>query len=252
MPDPQSVPTKYGLLLYPGFEVLDVFGPIEALNVISRKEFEWIGPKYIPNVTLSVITSEKTLDPVSPAYKDNDGNWTVGSCIAQKIVPDHTIYDAPEDLEVLLIPGGLGSDVNDDAVEWVRKMKDKLKYLITVCTGADIAARAGALCGLKATTNKHAWATITSKPTSAATYWVARARWVKSSDKIWTTSGVSAGTDGFVAWIKAVYGEEVGTKACQWMEYTAETNPDNDMFSQGLKDVPPTVDCICINGTHGK
>src|SRR5215472_8889568 len=152
MPDPQSVPTKFGLLLYPGFEVLDVFGPIEVLNVISRKEFEWIGLDYIPNVTLSVITSERTLYPVSPAYKDKDGNWTVGSCIAQKIVPDHTIYDAPEDLEVLLIPGGLGSDVNDDTVEWVHKMKDKLKYLITVCTGADIAARAGALCGLKATT----------------------------------------------------------------------------------------------------
>ena len=252
MPDPPPVPTKYGLLLYPGFEVLDVFGPIEALNVISRKEFEWIGPKYIPNVTLSVISSEKNLDPVSPAYKDNNGNWTVGSCIAQKIVPDHTIYDAPEDLEVLLIPGGLGSDVNDDAVEWVRKMKDKLRYLFTVCTGSDIAARAGALCGLKATTNKQAWGIITSKSTSAATYWVAHARWVKSSDKIWTTSGVSAGSDGFVAWIKAVYGEEVGTKACQWMEYTAVTDPDCDPFSQGLKDVPPTAHCICVNGTHGK
>jgi putative intracellular protease/amidase len=106
-------------------------------------------------------------------------------------------------LEVLLIPGGLGSNVNEATVEWVHKMKDKLKYLFTVCTGADIAARAGALCGLKATTNKQAWAKITSKTISAATYWVAHARWVKSSDKIWTTSGVSAGTDGFVAWIKA-------------------------------------------------
>ena len=248
MSDPQPVPTKFGLLLYPGFEVLDVFGPLEALNVISREEFEWIGVKYIPNVSLSVITSENTYNPISPAYKDKDG-----SCIVQKIVPDHTIYDAPEDLEVLLIPGGLGSsDVNDDTVEWVRKMKDKLRYLITVCTGADIAARAGALCGLKATTNKQAWTTITSKPTSAATYWVAHARWVKSSNKIWTTSGVSAGTDGFVAWIKAVYGEEVGTKACQWMEYVADTDPDNDRFSKGLKDVPPTAKCVCTNGVHEK
>ena len=248
MPD---YPTKFGLLLYPGFEVLDVFGPIEALNVISRKEFEWIGIDYIPNITLSVITSEKTLDPVSPAYKD-DGNLTVGSAIAQKIVPDHTIYDAPEDLEVLMIPGGLGSDVNEDVVHFVHKMKDKLKYLITICTGSDIAARAGALCGLKATTNKLAWKTITTKSTSAATYWVAHARWVKSSDKIWTTSGVSAGTDGFVAWMKAVYGEAVGTKACQWMEYIADTDPCNDMFSKGLKDVPPTVRCICGNGVHEK
>jgi putative intracellular protease/amidase len=149
----QSLPTKFGLLLYPGFEVLDVFGPLEALNVISRKEFEWIGGPYIPNITLSIITTTKTLEPVSAAQGDG-----MGAVLGQRIVPQHTIYHAPEDLEVLLIPGGLGSsDVSEDAVGWVRKMVPKLRFLITVCTGADIAARAGALCGLRATTNKQAW-----------------------------------------------------------------------------------------------
>jgi putative intracellular protease/amidase len=149
----QPMPHKFGLLLYPGFEVLDVFGPLEALNVISRKEFEWIGVPYVPNITLSIITTTKALEPVSPAQAGD-----VGAVLAQSITPQYTIYDAPEDLEVLLIPGGVGSsNVSDDAVAWVSQMVPKLRYLITVCTGADIAARAGALCGLRATTNKQAW-----------------------------------------------------------------------------------------------
>jgi putative intracellular protease/amidase len=149
----QPIPHKFGLLLYPGFEVLDVFGPLEALNVISRKEFERIGVPYVPNITLSVITTTQALEPVSPAQAGD-----VGAVLAQSVTPQYTIYEAPKDLEVLLIPGGMGSsNVSDDAVAWVSQMVPKLRYLFTVCTGADIAARAGALCGLRATTNKQAW-----------------------------------------------------------------------------------------------
>ncbi len=61
---------------------------------------------------------------------------------------------------------------------------------------------------------------------------------------------MSAGTDGFVAWIKAVYGEDVGTKACQWMEYSADADSDNDPFTGNNKDVPPKVECTCKSQEH--
>jgi hypothetical protein len=61
---------------------------------------------------------------------------------------------------------------------------------------------------------------------------------------------VSAGTDGFVAWIKAVYGEDIGTKACQWMEYSAVTDADHDPFTGNNKDVPPKVECTCESEEH--
>jgi hypothetical protein len=52
--------------------------------------------------------------------------------------------------------------------------------------------------------------------------------------------------------LQYIYGEAVGKKTCQCMEYTTDTNPNNDMFSNGLKDVPPTIKCICVNGVHEK
>ena len=81
---------------------------------------------------------------------------------------------------------------------------------------------------------------MTSKPTSNYTYWVARARWVWGSSKVLTTSGVSAGTDGMIDWIRKVYGEEVATGACKWMEYIHDPKSDVDPFSDGLCDVKPT------------
>jgi putative intracellular protease/amidase len=57
------------------------------------------------------------------------------------------------------VPGGIGSDHEgtDKIAEFIRYRYPSLKYLITVCTGADLAARAGVLDGRKATTNKKVW-----------------------------------------------------------------------------------------------
>lgn len=70
------------------------------------------------------------------------------------------------------------------------------------------------------------------------TYWVAHARWVVSG-KIWTTSGVSAGIDGMVAWVAAVYGEDLAEKTVRRMEYVRNPDPKNDPFTAGDEDVPP-------------
>jgi putative intracellular protease/amidase len=130
---------------------LDVFGPLEALNCISRKEFQDdLCIPYVQNVSLSIIAQD--LNPVSPATPGD-----VGSVLGQQFTPQYDLKSAPK-LDVLLIPGGLGSDgVDDSVVAWVRDVFPSLQYLITVCTGADIAARAGLLNGKRATTNKQAW-----------------------------------------------------------------------------------------------
>jgi hypothetical protein len=80
---------------------------------------------------------------------------------------------------------------------------------------------------------------VTSKTTSHKTYWVAKARWV-ANRKVWTSSGVSAGTDAVIAWMSQVYGEDVAAKTCIWMEYNRETDPSNDPFAAiyDCKDVP--------------
>eukprot|EP01113_Clastostelium_recurvatum_P030248 TRINITY_DN3666_c0_g1_i1.p1 TRINITY_DN3666_c0_g1~~TRINITY_DN3666_c0_g1_i1.p1 ORF type:complete len:238 (+),score=32.77 TRINITY_DN3666_c0_g1_i1:154-867(+) len=234
-----SGPTKFGLLLYPGFEVLDVFGPLEALNVISRPAFDSMHP-HVPGVTLAIIAEQ--VGNVSPGDEQTDGKKE-GSSFTENIVAQYSLDDALTlGLEVLIIPGGTGSYAaisRGTVSRWLAKIFPSLRYLITVCTGSHIAADAGVLDGLRATSNKQGWSSLHA-PWAGKTYWVAHARWVVGSPKVWTTSGVSAGTDGFIAWIKEVYGEVYGVKACEWMEYIPNTNPSTDPFSTKLQDIPPT------------
>jgi putative intracellular protease/amidase len=145
------VPTRFGLLLYPGFEVLDVFGPLEALNVISRPDFnDLYPPGYVKGITLSIIAEDTV---VTPATACNEP----GSSISEKFTAQYNFSNAPA-LDVLIIPGGMGSQrVTWELIQWVKKVLPSLQYLITVCTGAHIAAKAGALDGLRATSNKMAW-----------------------------------------------------------------------------------------------
>jgi len=87
-------------------------------------------------------------------------------------------------MDILIIPGGIGTRAPsprlDETIKFVRDVYPKLGYLMTVCTGSGIAARAGVLDGKRATTNKLSWAqTIAHGP---KVKWVAEARWIKDGN----------------------------------------------------------------------
>jgi transcriptional regulator GlxA family with amidase domain len=127
---------------------------------------------------------------------------------------------------------------NSKLINFIRNRYPKLQYLITVCTGAALAAQAGVLDGHNATTNKMRFnSTVEFGP---KTYWVAQARWVQSGN-IWSSSGVSAGTDAVIAWIEALYGNDTVTAVINEMEYNRVTDPHDDPFAAlyGDVDVPP-------------
>ncbi|KAJ7627366.1 class I glutamine amidotransferase-like protein [Roridomyces roridus] len=247
---PKDTPRTFGIVLYTQFEVLDVFGPVEALNTISRN----LAPTETPMKCITFgMHAAKPIRSGPPTG--------VGSLFSQSFLPDASFDDDAKlaELDVLIVPGGLGPA---DAAEkqavinfiqrfYNRNVKHhKNRYLFTVCTGANLAAFRSSetpevpspLEGRVATTNKSVWAYFFGQQKlHPATYWVAQARWVPQGD-VWTTSGVSAGTDGMIAWIAQVYGEDKAQFACNGMEYNRQANPDLDPFAAlyGAKDVPAT------------
>lgn len=134
-------PVKYAVALFPGFQLLDVAGPLDVLAVLAQQVPVEV---YVLAATLAPVTS-RTARPGS---------------VGQEIVPTHTFATAPDDIEVLLIPGGGGTrDVagTQPLVDYAARVYPKLRYFMTVCTGAALAVRAGLLDGKKATTNKLAF-----------------------------------------------------------------------------------------------
>ncbi|KAK5698473.1 hypothetical protein LTR17_023627 [Elasticomyces elasticus] len=210
---PANFPKSFGLVLYPEFELLDMAGPIEALSCLSRLPgFEAL--------TLSIIS--RSLDPVKVGSN--------GIMSPQQHLPSHTFATAPQ-LDFLLIPGGVGSvdwlpgtenNNVDDYVDFVRRAyhgygsHKPLQYTMSVCNGTLLLIKAGVLDGRKATTNK-------------------------DLGNVWTTSGVSAGADGMLAWIERLAGKDVVKEVMNMMEWRRVKTEDDDPFADvfGTKDVPP-------------
>lgn len=237
MSDLPNFPKSIGVVYYPGFEVLDAAGPIEALNCLSEisgnKDFKF-----------SIIS--RNMDPI-----------TVGRnpfTKAQKYLPTHTFETAPR-LDLLLIPGGIGSidflpgtEKNnvDDYIEYVRKAYygegglQPLKYVLSICNGAGLLAKAGILDGRKATTNKDLFKEVAAYGPKA--HWIGRARWV-SDGNLWTTSGVSAGVDGMLAFMESLIPRDMVTGVVNMMEWRRAESPNDDPFAdvEGTTDILPTA-----------
>ncbi|KAG9235854.1 ThiJ/PfpI family protein [Amylocarpus encephaloides] len=211
----QLAPTRFGLLLFPSITAIDAFGPLEFLALHSMGHY----------LNLSVIA--QTLDPVSSKPRAMNA---AGSSFGTTLVPTHTFANPPA-LDVLIIPGGIGTRAPDldPAIAYVKATYPSLQYLITVCTGAGIAARAGVLDGKFATTNKRAWAETTGLRKEVK--WVGKARWIADGN-VWTASGVAAGMDLMNAFMGYVWGEALAKIISDGMEYTPSRDPRVDPYAE--------------------
>ena len=212
----------YALTLFPGFQALDVFGPIDTLNFLSQSH---------PELSLSILSH--TLDPVPTKPPGSSSNTS----FSQSVLPTHTYASPPETpIDVLIIPGGLGARLaptNDPTtsplLNFVKSCVPSVKEVITVCTGAGLLAQTGHLDGKRATTNKARFDTTAKLGPNV--HWVRKARWVNDG-RFWTSAGVSAGIDVALAFIAHHYGRDEAVMIAQRMEYDWHEDADWDPFSE--------------------
>jgi transcriptional regulator GlxA family with amidase domain len=193
-----------GMVVFEGFQLLDTYGPLEMFGgLLSRVDIR--------------ILAEKP--------------GTVRSSAGPATAVDHTIAQAPP-LDILMIPGGMGTrrEVDNAAfVEAFKALAQATPHVASICTGAAVLARTGLLDGIPATTNKRAWQWATSQ--GPKVQWVAQARWVEHG-KYFTSSGISAGTDMALALIAKLFGKEQALKIAQNAEYEWNDDSHHDPFAK--------------------
>jgi putative intracellular protease/amidase len=130
------------------------------------------------------------------------------------------------------VPGGSGTRrevSNEPLLAELRRLAGVARFATTVCTGSALLARSGALDGMRATSNKRAFAWAVAQ--GPRVRWVAEARWVEDG-KFFTSSGVSAGMDMALALIARIADRETSVGIANRTEYAWHEDKGWDPFAK--------------------
>ena len=174
-------------LAYPGVQLLDIVGPLEAFNLASQQ-------------LLDDGDIREHAYRVSVVGKRRSG---VRSMSGLTVQAERGLDDPIDDIDTLLIPGALtgGNRFYEDAeyIAWVQQAAKKVRRLCSVCSGALLLAAAGLLDGKRATTH---WMDAEELQKCFPKVRVQANRIYLEDGGIYTSGGITAGIDLALALIE--------------------------------------------------
>jgi len=232
---------RVGILVYEGFEPIDVWGFTEAFAISRFIGTPYQGPKPPPPpypFEILFISNE-----VKPSSKDEKSPAPVKSSNGPRVAPDMFRDEALKyPFDVVMIPGGQtgplveGKDEDVKALmTWVKKMDKRVKLMTSVCTGAAVLALSGILDGEPAATNHEAFDWVTQF--GPRVLWDNVSRWVDAGHHV-TSAGVSAGTDMAFHLVDRLAGRAVAEAAAKQAEYDWHRDPQQPIFHPQQAVVP--------------
>lgn len=187
------------VLGYPDVQALDVIGPCDVFSGATRYLAATAGEG---GYSVSLVAARGT------AVATGSGLELVAG----------RLPDPDEPVGTILIPGGFGVEEASTCpatVGWLRRAAPRAERVITICTGAFLAAEAGLLDDRRATTH-WAWAARLAERYPGV-HVDPEPIFVRSSDRIWTSAGVTAGIDLALALVEADHGSAVAQAVAQWL-----------------------------------
>ncbi|GLC91320.1 transcriptional regulator [Cupriavidus sp. TA19] len=185
-----------GILLFPGFQLLDVAGPRDAFSeaeALSRRVHQY-----------SIMTIGST-------------RGSITSSSGMTVVPDRTIFDPCPEFDTVLVPGGVGIfDAMQDIslCDWVAARSRTCRRLAAICNGAFLLGAAGLLNGRTATTH---WIDATNLARRFPQAIIEPDRIYVKDKSIYTTAGVTAGIDLSLALIEEDYGRGLALDVAKYL-----------------------------------
>ena len=187
---------KVGMVVFPGFQLLDIAGPKDAfaeVKILSKGECEY--------EMLTIGTTRNSLQSSS----------------GLTILPDRTIFDVCPEFDTIIVPGGLGifETFDDPALSgWLKDQHKRCRRMSAICNGLFALGAAGLLDNRVVTTH---WMDV---PRLAATYPKARIEpdhiYVQDGS-IFTTAGVTAGIDLSLAMIEDDFGQQMALDVAKYL-----------------------------------
>jgi transcriptional regulator GlxA family with amidase domain len=199
-----QLPLTVGILIFDQVEVLDVAGPFEVFSVTRLDEQR--RQEELSSSPFRILLVSEKLGPV----------LAVGGL---RFTPDVTIDNCPEELDLLIVPGGLGTReevTNINLLNWIANRSSNTRLTASVCTGSSLLGKAGLLDGREATTHWRAFDFLRQAAPNAHIRDDVRFTLV---DPIFTSAGISAGIDMALRIVSHFFGTKIGQATARHMEY---------------------------------
>jgi transcriptional regulator GlxA family with amidase domain len=188
------------IFAFPGVQALDLVGPFDVFT----------------GATLCLAGQQRADEGYTVTVVSRGGapaTTGTGLQLVAEPLPDPRVP-----IDTLVLPGGWGVDAarNDPAtIGWIQIAAERARRVVSVCTGAFLAAQAGLIDGCTATTHwafadrlGHEFPSVTVDPDPI---------FVRSSETVWTAAGVTAGIDLALSLVEDDYGTEVAQTVARWM-----------------------------------
>jgi transcriptional regulator GlxA family with amidase domain len=180
------------IVVFPGVQSLDVVGPHEVFTGATG-----LGADY----SVRLVSAH-----AGPVRTESGLN----------LLPDGTLPE-PEDVDTLIVPGGRGihaAAADPRITDWVSAVAPVVPRLASVCSGAFMLAKVGALDGKPATTH---WARAARLAAEYPAVDVQPDPIFIRSGKLWTSAGVTAGMDLALAMVDDDHGGEIAQTVARWL-----------------------------------
>jgi cyclohexyl-isocyanide hydratase len=197
-----------GIVLYPGFDLLDVAGTCEVFGFVDSS----LAGRPIKVITVAADPQLASLAPLT-------------------VKPSCTFDDDPK-IDLLFVPGageGLTDAIGDVTLhEFLRRKAATAQYVASVCTGGLVLAAAGLLDGYQATCH---WSVLDClKLFPEVTVVNGFPRYLRDRNRF-TGGGISSSIDEALFMVREVVSDLCGVSAkgdaaCQRVQLAIQYNPD--------------------------
>ncbi|MEX3969636.1 GlxA family transcriptional regulator [Paraburkholderia caribensis] len=205
---------KVGMLVFPGFQLLDIAGPRDAfaeVNVLSNGLCGY-----------EILTIGTT-------------RGSVRSASGLSTVPDRTIFDASPTFDTLVVPGGLGIfDASGDPAlsQWLEGQSRQCRRLAAICNGLFALGSAGLLHNKVVTTH---WMDVARLASTFPTAKIEADNIFVRDGNIYTTAGVTAGIDLSLALVEEDFGRQMALDVAKYLVVYLRRSGGQSQFSPLLE-----------------
>jgi len=188
---PASGVAKVGFIVSKDTTLIDVAGPMAVFDQV---------PDPAPNRGFQTYTVSESRAPIKA------GTLT--------IVPDYTFADAP-DFDIIVEPAQRGN--SGPYLDYIRRMTQRGKLMLSVCTGVNQFAAAGLLDGKEATSHHDFIDGFEKKYPKVQ--WLREKAYVHSAPRIYTAGGETSGIELALHIVELYYDHDMAVKTARYMEY---------------------------------